>query len=169
MASELEILLYVDKEKRITQRELAKHTGLSLGTVNVLLKRLILKGLIEIEQINSKNIKYILTPKGLMEKARLTYHYIVQSYNYISNIGQKIEQIIRSKSEPSKVILCGIKDELYDIISTKLKSMNVEFEYIDRTADLNQFIDKGYIIITWHPEDIEGNFNKYLNVVSILK
>jgi len=88
MTNELEILKSVDEDKRITQRELAKKTGLSLGSVNVLLKRLIHKGLIKIEHINSRTIKYILTPKGLMEKARLTYQYIVSSYNYISGIEQ---------------------------------------------------------------------------------
>lgn len=83
MTNELEILKSVDEEKRITQRELAKRTGLSLGAVNVLLKRLIHKGLIKIEHINARTIKYVLTPKGLMEKARLTYQYIIKSYNYI--------------------------------------------------------------------------------------
>lgn len=169
MSNELEILRSVDEENRITQRELAKRTGLSLGSVNVLLKRLIHKGLLKIEHINSRTIKYILTPKGLMEKARLTYQYIVQSYNYISNIELKMEQIIDSKSESTKLILYGIKDELYDIISAKLRSMNEEFEYIERNTDLNLFSGENYIIVTWHPEDIEDDLNKDLSIVNILK
>jgi len=168
MINELEILRSVDEENRITQRELAKRTGLSLGAVNVLIKRLIHKGLIKIEHINSRTIKYILTPKGLMEKARLTYQYIVQSYNYISNIEIKLEQIMRSKKETEKVILYGIKDEVYDIITAKLKAIGEEFEYIEK-GGLNCFLEKEYIIITWHPEDIENNINENLNVVSILK
>jgi len=167
--NELEILRSVDEENRITQRELAKRTGLSLGSVNVLLKRLIHKGFIKIEHINSRTIKYILTPKGLMEKARLTYQYIVQSYNYISNIELKLENLIRSKNETEKVILYGVTDEVYDIITAKLRAMGEEFEYIERGGDLSRFSENDFIIITWHPEDIENDIGRSLNIVSILK
>ena len=169
MTNELEILRSVHEENRITQRELAKRTGLSLGSVNVLLKRLIHKGLIKIEHINSKTIKYILTPKGLLEKARLTYHYIVSSYNYISGIEQKIEKIIGNKNNSVKVILYGINDELYDIITAKLKSMNEPYEFVQRNSNINKFTEGDYIIITWHPEDIDDGQKNGLNTVNILK
>jgi len=169
MSIELEILKNVDNENRITQRELAKRTGLSLGSVNVLLKRLIHKGLIKIEHINSKTIKYILTPKGMLEKARLTYHYIVSSYNYISGIEQKIEKIIGNKNNSVKVILYGINDELYDIITAKLKSMNEPYEFVQRNSNINKFTEGDYIIITWHPEDIDDGQKNGLNTVNILK
>lgn len=167
MTNELEILRSVDEENRITQRELAKRTGLSLGSVNVLIKRLIHKGLLKIEHVNARTIRYILTPKGLMEKARLTYLYIVQSYNYISNIEQKIEKIVNNNGS-KKLILYGIRDELYDIISAKLKSMNEEFEYIERNADIGRFSESEYIIVAWHPEDIENGLNKGLKIINIL-
>ncbi|UZQ85761.1 winged helix-turn-helix transcriptional regulator [Thermoclostridium stercorarium] len=169
MINELEILKSVNEENRITQRELAKRTGLSLGSVNVLLKRLIYKGLIKIEHINSKTIKYIITPKGLMEKARLTYQYIVNSYNYISGIEQKVEQIIRNKNITTKVILYGIKDELYDIITAKLKSLNEVYDFVERNSSLNYYVNGDYIIITWHPEDIEDGLNNGLFSVNVLK
>jgi len=169
MTNELEILKSVDEENSITQRELAKRTCLSLGSVNVLIKRLIHKGLIKIEHINSRTIKYILTPKGLMEKARLTYQYVVQSYNYISNIELKLEQIINSRKNTGKVVLYGVKDEIYDIITAKLRAMDEEFYYIERGGDLSNIQEKDYIIITWHPEDIIENQNNDLNIVNLLK
>jgi len=169
MTNELEILKSVDEENSITQRELAKRTGISLGSVNVLIKRLIHKGLIKIEHINSRTIKYILTPKGLMEKARLTYQYVVQSYNYISNIELKLEQIINSRKNTGKVVLYGVKDEIYDIITAKLRAMDEEFYYIERGGDLSNIQEKDYIIITWHPEDIIENQNNDLNIVNLLK
>ena len=169
MTSELEILKSVDEENSITQRELAKRTGLSLGSVNVLIKRLIHKGLIKIEHINSKTIKYILTPKGLMEKARLTYQYIVHTYNYIANIEFKLEHIVKSKNDSEKLILYGIKDELYDIISAKLRSMNERFEYYERNADIGQLYDKDLVIITWHPEDFDNDLDSCVKFVNVLK
>lgn len=167
MTNELEILKSVNEENKITQRELAKRTGLSLGTVNVLIKRLIHKGLIKIEHINSRTIKYVLTPKGIAEKARLTYQYIVNSYYYIISVEQKIEQIISNKNEEKKVILYGEKDELYDIITAKLRSKNKEFAYVQRGSDLSVYTSDQYIIITWHPEDVFKNMHN-CDIVNIL-
>ena len=107
MTSELEILQSIELKQNITQRELAQRTGLSLGAVNVLIKRLIHKGLLKIEHINARTIKYILTPKGLMEKASLTYQYIKISYNYILNIENKLEEIVKEKRKEVKVVLYG--------------------------------------------------------------
>ena len=139
MSNELEILKNVEEKNTITQRELAKRTGLSLGSVNVLLKRLIHKGFVKIEHINAKTLKYILTPKGLMEKARLTYKYIVLSYNYISGIEQKLESIVEGENGSKELILFGEKDELYEIISSKL-TMNKSFRFINDIDELKQYI-----------------------------
>ena len=80
MTNEFEIIKSVESKNTITQRELAKKTGLSLGAVNVLIKRLIQKGLLKIEQINARTIRYILTPKGLLERSKRN-QYIVISHN----------------------------------------------------------------------------------------
>lgn len=67
-------LLY--EEPELTQRELAKKLGISLGGVNYCLKALIEIGYIKVGNF-SKNPKksiylYLLTPKGVAEKAKLT-------------------------------------------------------------------------------------------------
>jgi len=59
------------------QRELADKMGLSLGKMNYCLKALIDKGFVKVENFrNSKNkmaYAYILTPRGVEEKIRITY------------------------------------------------------------------------------------------------
>ena len=66
------------------------------------------------------------------------------------------------------MILYGIRDELYDIITAKLKSMNREFEYVERNGALRKFPGSEYLIIAWHPEDIIDGLNEGINVVNIL-
>lgn len=152
MTNEFEILKNVEIKDTITQRELAKRTGLSLGAVNVLIKRLINKGLIKIEHINTKSIRYFLTPKGLMEKARLTYQFISISYNHIATIENKIEQFVKNKRKSTAVFLYGEKDELYEIIISKLHSLNEPYKLID---DINEAVTcnkHDSIIIAWNPE-----------------
>jgi len=165
MTNEFEILKNVESEDTITQRELAKRTGLSLGAVNVLIKRLINKGLLKIEHINPRTIRYILTPKGLMEKARLTYQYIVLSYNHISSIESKIEQIVKNKRDSAEIFLYGEKDELYDIIISKLRSLNEPYKLIN---DIDKAVtDNGeHIIIVWSPEFYHPKYQ--MNVFNIL-
>ena len=168
MSNELEILKHVEEENTITQRELAKRTGLSLGSVNVLLKRLIHKGFVKIEHINAKTLKYILTPKGLMEKARLTYKYIVISYNYISGIEQKIESIVENENGSKELILYGEKDELYEIISSKLKLINKSFRFINDINKLKQYNNGEHVIVTWNPDYIESEKKEGINAINIL-
>ena len=168
MSNELEILKSVEEKNTITQRELAKRTGLSLGSVNVLLKRLIHKGFVKIEHINSKTLRYILTPKGLMEKARLTYKYIVLSYNYISNIEQKIENIVEIENSSKELILFGKKDELYEIINSKLKLMGKSFRFINDIDKLKQYNNDEYVVITWNTDHIESEKVEGINAINIL-
>ena len=59
-----------------TQRDIASSIGYSVGKVNYILKALIEKGLIKIENFsnsqNKKNYKYLLTEQGIKEKIALT-------------------------------------------------------------------------------------------------
>ena len=168
MTNELEILRSVEAKDTITQRELAKKTGLSLGSVNVLIKRLIHKGLVKIEHINAKNMRYILTPKGLMEKARLTYKYIVVSYNHIISIENRIEKLLQNSHTTNKIILYGKKDELYDIISSKLQAMNLMYKYVDDVGKLNMYNSDEHIIMVWNPDNEESGYSQQKNIVNVL-
>ncbi|NLY18943.1 MAG: winged helix-turn-helix transcriptional regulator [Clostridiaceae bacterium] len=167
MTNELEILKSVDEKNNITQRELARRTGLSLGSVNVLLKKLIHKGLLKIEHVNSRTIRYMLTPKGLMEKVRLTYQYIVISYNRILSIERKIEQVTED-FKGCQIVLLGEKDELFEIISGKLKSMNIHFIFTNDNKNLLQYNDEEYIILTWSPDHLDKEFSNYNNIINVL-
>lgn len=168
MTNEFEILKSVESKNIVTQRELAKRTGLSLGAVNVLIKRLIQKGLLKIEHINTRTIRYILTPKGLLEKARLTYQYIIISYNHIFDIERKIEQIVNNKEDTTGIVLYGEKDELYEIIISKLYTMDEPFQYVREKDKLKQYNNEACIIITWNPDEIEIEQEKYKNIIHIL-
>ena len=73
---QLTILTEIAEGRPITQRAIADKMGVALGLVNLYLKRLVRKGYIKVSTIPSNRIKYLLTPKGVAEKARLTYEYM---------------------------------------------------------------------------------------------
>lgn len=77
--SELSMLSAVrgaqDGPDRVTQRELARRAGISLGMANLILRRLAERGLLELTRLSAKRIKYGLTPAGMKELGRRTAGY----------------------------------------------------------------------------------------------
>ena len=72
-----------DNGGKITQRQIASHTGFSLGLTNLILKKLAKTGYVKVKQLNSKKIHYILTSKGMIEKTQKSYRYIFKTINNI--------------------------------------------------------------------------------------
>tara|TARA_Y100001970_G_scaffold66410_1_gene84801 strand:+ start:147 stop:443 length:297 start_codon:yes stop_codon:yes gene_type:complete len=75
-----DVLRKIQKNPEVTQRELAEELGFSLGKLNYCLKALQGKGLVKIKnfQKNPKKINYfyVLTPKGIAEKTKLTLNFM---------------------------------------------------------------------------------------------
>ena len=77
----LEILTAIGEGAPVTQRALAEQLGVALGLANLCLKRLASKGLIKVMEFPAKpsarkRLRYVLTPKGMAEKTRLSYEYM---------------------------------------------------------------------------------------------
>jgi EPS-associated MarR family transcriptional regulator len=75
-----EVLRKIKTKPETTQRELAEELGFSLGKLNYCIKALRSKGLIKIENFrknpNKSNYIYVLTPKGISEKTKLTINFM---------------------------------------------------------------------------------------------
>jgi len=83
-----QILKILEKDANFTQRKLSNTLGVSLGKINYCIKKLSEKGLIKANNFRNHNNKrqysYLLTPKGIEEKARLTLEFIrtkTEEYN----------------------------------------------------------------------------------------
>ena len=75
------VLRKINRNPETSQRELAEELGFSLGKLNYCLKALKNKGLVKIRNFRKKpdkidNIKYILTPKGIAERTKLTINFM---------------------------------------------------------------------------------------------
>jgi DNA-binding MarR family transcriptional regulator len=77
--SELSVLSAVreaqDESERMTQRDLAKRAGISLGMANLILRRLAERGMLELTRLSAKRVRYALTGAGMKELARRTAGY----------------------------------------------------------------------------------------------
>lgn len=76
----LDLMHYIQQDSKISQRQIAKKTGISIGKVNYCLKGLIDIGFVKIKNFNNSsnklNYAYILTPKGIQEKTKITKKFI---------------------------------------------------------------------------------------------
>ena len=91
-----EILRKLEKNPILTQREIAKELNLSLGKINYCLQELKKKGLIKMSNFSkSKNkIKYIyvLTPKGIAEKSKITLRFLKEKMKEYEDLKKEIKK-----------------------------------------------------------------------------
>ena len=73
---ELAVLQEVSRGTEMTQRELAKRVGLSLGVTNLLLQSLMRKGYLRMRRADWRRWLYALTPSGMARKLSLTTNYV---------------------------------------------------------------------------------------------
>ena len=76
---ELELLEALAEDPEARQVDLATRLGVAVGTVNWLLKRLVTKGYVKVKRIGRWRWRYLVTPRGFAEKARLTQQYLQSS------------------------------------------------------------------------------------------
>ena len=90
-----EVLRKIKNNPNSTQRELAKDLGFSLGKLNYCLKALNKKGLIKMENFeknpNKFNYIYVLTPKGISEKTKLTINFMKRKMQEYDELKKEID------------------------------------------------------------------------------
>lgn len=103
-----QVLKSLDHYSRSTQRELSSKLGISLGKVNYCLKGLIEKGFIKVNNFRNNNNKiqysYLLTPKGMEEKTKLTLEFIrikTQEYDALKKEIESLKQDAKSMDKES--------------------------------------------------------------------
>jgi EPS-associated MarR family transcriptional regulator len=91
------VLRILKENPDLTQRELAEKLGVSVGSLNYCLKALIEKGWIKVQNFSQSKNKfgyvYILTPRGIAEKAALTSNFLKRKLFEYEAIKAEIESL----------------------------------------------------------------------------
>ena len=89
------ILKLLEDDPSLSQRDLAKKLGISLGKVNFCLKALVDVGILKIGNFQSSRNKlaymYLLTPKGIEEKANITLRFLKYKLQEYEALQKEIE------------------------------------------------------------------------------
>ena len=92
---ELKVLEAISANERTTQRGLAAHLGIALGLANLYLKRLVRKGYIKCVTLPANRVLYLITPKGIAEKTRLTYEYMEYSLHLYGQVRRHLRAVLQ--------------------------------------------------------------------------
>jgi len=93
------LLRLLDASPRLTQRELAREMGVSLGKVNYCVNALIEKGWVKARNFRNSNNKlayaYLLTPRGIEQKAAITVHFLRRKVAEYESLKKEIARLRR--------------------------------------------------------------------------
>ena len=96
---DFELLDLLEKEPALSQREIAERLDISLGKVNYCLKGLAEKGALKLSNFRASKNKlgyvYVLTPKGLSDKARLTKGFLARKMAEYDRLKAQIRALER--------------------------------------------------------------------------
>jgi len=94
---EYRALKVLEQRPDMTQRELAEELGVSLGKTHYLVKSLIDVGWVKLDNFQRSDNKwgyaYLLTPKGILEKAAITARFLVSKQREYSDLQLEIQQL----------------------------------------------------------------------------
>src|SRR5687768_18482920 len=93
------ILKLLEADPHASQRRIADELGISLGRVNYCLKALIDKGLVKVNNFrnnaNKRTYLYLLTPKGIDEKTRVTLQFLKVKLNEYETLKRELDELQR--------------------------------------------------------------------------
>jgi EPS-associated MarR family transcriptional regulator len=109
------ILKVLEADPQASQRRIADELGISLGRVNYCLQALIKKGLVKANNFrNSANKRaylYLLTPRGIEERARVTARFLRVKLDEYEILKRELEELEREAAKQGKAGQAGVPEE----------------------------------------------------------
>jgi EPS-associated MarR family transcriptional regulator len=98
-SSILRVLRLLDASPRLSQRDIAREMGVSLGKANYCLRALVGKGFVKVQNFrnstNKRGYLYLLTPEGAAAKASLTREFLVRKREEYDALRLELEKLQR--------------------------------------------------------------------------
>jgi len=123
---DLQLLEALEAQSTITQRTLASRLGIALGLTNLYLKRLIRKGYVKCVTIPPNRLIYLVTPKGLAVKARLTYEFMKYSLDFYRDVRRHLRQTLATGVNGRKRIAVYGTGDVAELVFLLLREMGLE-------------------------------------------
>jgi DNA-binding Lrp family transcriptional regulator len=123
---DLKLLEAVEQNSRVTQRSLATKLGIALGLTNIYLKRLVRKGYIKCVNVQSNRITYLITPRGITEKVRLTYEFMDYSLHLYGEVRQHLRVVLQECAAAGRRVAIYGRGEAAELAYLSLREFGLE-------------------------------------------
>ena len=144
--NDFQVLDALDTGEITTQRQLAEHTGISLGQINYVLKRLLEKGLVKVGKFKKNPHKigysYLLTPKGIETKSKLAVRFVMgklAEYNRLQDrIAERLAAIVGKTTR--RVVFVG-PEMVGDFVDKVVRSRNFNLTVVKNCSGACELSD----------------------------
>ena len=179
---EFMILDLIEKDSKITQRDISKSIGTAVSMVNAFLDTYEQNGLIKRKRETSKTIDYVITKKGIERKKVLNIMYLASSLNVFNSAKENVVVFLEQIAEKGykNILLYGAGEVaeilLQTIMSNKELNINVlaiidddslkKWNYLLNTKiitpkEVNQYNFEGILVSSYtHQQSILEKLNK---------
>lgn len=137
----LQALEAIAQDDHITQRTLAGKLGIALGLTNIYLKRLVRKGYVKCVNVQSNRLRYLLTPKGIAEKTRLTYEFMEYSLYLYGQVRHQLRTMLEPcvRAHRTRVAVYGT-GEAAELAYLSITELGLELVAVFDGAGAGQFL-----------------------------
>jgi len=145
---EFEVIRSIEGSDNYNQRDIARNVGISLGLTNLIIKRMVKKGYLKLRQLTPKKIQYILTPKGIVEKAKKSYSFTRRTINTMRGMKQRIQEaILNDYNQGVRKFAIQGKGELVDLVEIAMRDLALGDISLFKMDDNSAKNDNGYTLI----------------------
>jgi DNA-binding MarR family transcriptional regulator len=166
---EFELVNIIGAKLGSNQRDISRHMDLSLGMVNMLLRRLVSKGYIRINQLNQKKVEYILTSKGFSEKMRKSVKYTMKTISSIGLIKERLKEVLSPVVQDGhrEFVILGESDFAM-IVDFVLRDLCKDHYKIVHVNELTATHAQGFVLICREEFNRQVKLSNMINLVEEL-
>jgi EPS-associated MarR family transcriptional regulator len=99
---QLKLLQHFERDPNVSQRQLSKALGVSLGKTHYLVSSIVKVGWVKLDNFKRSDKKigymYLLTPKGIIQKAKITKAFLIKKEADYERLRREIDEL-RSEIE----------------------------------------------------------------------
>lgn len=165
--NEFLLIQEISRNPDSTQRHLSESLGLSLGTTNLLIRRLARKGLLKVQQLDWKRTRYLLTLQGALEKSQKAYHYTRYTLRIFRQLQENIGAVLRKEHAAGRRDFVFVADhELLELLKETAEGFGLEsarLTYLPSFKDLPAGVDAVFYASLERPPE-----RKELRCVSVV-
>ncbi len=155
---ELQILEYLERNPDTTQADLATRLGVAVGSVNWYLKRMINKGYVKVRKMQRRRLRYLVTPQGLAEKARLTQAYMQASLRTYRETRAEARRLLEQVKEAGyQTVQIEGDGDLADICRLTCLEQKVSVAEDKDASQVPALVVEGMQLSLHWPQNLEGD------------